>query len=90
MNHMATHATSTTKSEKRGKRYKKHKSDTESAAYTDGGRTYGIDRLNLVTTAHDSDSDYKWLLVQCSKIQMDHKNNSNLSNEHEFNIISNF
>ena len=90
MNSMVTQATSAGKIKKGGKHAKNIKSDTNPTASTDDGHIYVIDCLNLGETAHDSDSDSKWLPVQGRKNQMENKENSNVSNTHKCNVLSIF
>ena len=70
------------------KRDTKHDPDIESS--DDGIHVYSIVHLNMGVTNNDLGSDSERLLAHCKGIQTDSRNNSNLINENEYNILTHF
>ena len=75
---------------RRGGNQEKPKSDQDNAAPSEDGLTYGIDRMSLVETTNDPESDSKLILTQCREGHMVNKNDKNNSSKRECNILSNF
>ena len=69
---------------------KNPKSDKDTEVPKDKELTYGIERLNLVDPAVESENESEWLLIQRREGHMSHIKYRNNSIKHECNILSTF
>ena len=74
---------------KKGKSQSKNpKSDKDTEVPKDKELTYGIEHLNLVDPAVESENESEWLLIQRREGHMSHIKYRNNSIKHECNVLS--